>query len=65
MKFGNLEFKPILKNEKLVSKNILEFINNNFENKNEIFVAKIDPKYAGGEEFCEHYNIDKSIGFNC
>lgn len=65
MKFGNLEFKPILENKNLVSKNILEFIDNNFENKNEIFVVKIDHKYAGGEEFCEHYNIDKMDGFNC
>ena len=31
----------------------------------DISVAKIDPKYKGGDDFCEIYEIDKSHGANC
>lgn len=33
--------------------------------KEEFLVAEIDPKYAGGLELCEKYNIDSMKGANC
>ena len=66
MKIGNLEFKPIIKNQNMVSKCIYDFVKDwdNQEEKDEFKVAEINPEYKDGNMLCEEYNIDKKIGFN-
>ena len=67
MKIGNLEFKPIIKNQNMVPKCIYDFVKDwdNKEEKEEFMVAEINPDYKDGNMLCEEYNIDKKIGFNC
>lgn len=67
MKIGNLEFKPIIKNQNMVPKCIYDFVKDwdNKDEKEEFMVAEINPDYKDGNMLCEEYNIDKKIGFNC
>ena len=59
MKIGNLEFKPIIKNQNMVPKCIYDFVKDwdNKEEKEEFMVAEINPDYKDGNMLCEEYNI--------
>lgn len=66
MKIGDLIFSPIIENENLVPKSIYSFVSEwNNEEKNKFLVAEINSEFADGNKLCEHYHIDKKLGFNC
>lgn len=67
MKEGLLTFNPVLENPQLVPISVYNAIQNTkwSYNKEDFFVAEIDPQYAGGKELCDKYHIDSEKGANC
>ncbi len=66
MNIGQLNFKPIIDNQKLVPDCIYNFVSEWNENEqNDFLVAEIKPDNADGMRLCEEYGIDKKMGFNC
>ncbi len=64
---NKLEFKRVIDNKVLVSRVTYTCIDNLFteEEKDNILVAEINPKYMDGIKLCEHYDIDVKTGANC
>ena len=62
-----LEYKKVIENKSLVAEVTYNYIDKYFteEEKNNIFVAEINPKYMDGIKLCEHYNINIRTGVNC
>lgn len=67
MKIGNLVFSPVIENRNCVPDTVYNAICNWSGKcpKDSFLVAEIDSNYAGGQELCEHYEIDPKIGANC
>ena len=64
---GLLSFIPVIDNPNLVSRSVYDdIINKEWHcDKQDFLVAEIDPRYAGGKELCEKYQIDITKGANC
>ena len=64
---NKLEFKKVLENKNLVAKSTYSYIDELFteEEKNNFWVAEINPEYMEGTKLCEHYNIEVNTGVNC
>lgn len=62
-----LHFSPVVGQKDLVSSTVYDAINDwkGPQDKKDFLVAEIDPKFAGGIELCEKYNIDSKNGANC
>lgn len=62
-----LNFKKVIDNKDLVSISTYQYINNIYskEEKDNIFVAEINPKYMDGIKLYEEYNLDNTLGVNC
>lgn len=60
----SLEFKPVIDNPELVAENVFELAKN-IENGRDVLVARIDSRFMGGTELCEHYGVDPNEGANC
>jgi prolyl-tRNA editing enzyme YbaK/EbsC (Cys-tRNA(Pro) deacylase) len=58
---SNLYFMPAIEKPDLVSPSVAAFL----KNCQEVQVAEIDPAFAGGHEFCSHYQIPLTEGANC
>lgn len=58
---SNLYFIPAIEKPDLVSPSVAAFL----KNCQEVQVAEIDPAFAGGHEFCSHYQIPAHEGANC
>jgi prolyl-tRNA editing enzyme YbaK/EbsC (Cys-tRNA(Pro) deacylase) len=58
-----LEFRPLLEHPELVSDPVFRMAQRFSEAG--VLVAKIDPQYMGGNEFCEQYSFDPQEGANC
>ncbi|NCX94224.1 MAG: hypothetical protein EBX40_06080 [Gammaproteobacteria bacterium] len=62
-----LLFLPVLEHLEWVSPSIQTCIRNwaGSTPLSEIYVAKIDPQFAGGQALCEHYGVAPETGANC
>ena len=64
---NKLEFKKVIKNKDLVAESTYNCIDNLFseDEKEQFFVAEINPEFMDGIKLCEHYNLDINMGVNC
>ncbi len=64
---NTLNLKKATENKDLLAKNTYNCIKEIFseEEKNNIFVAEINPDFMDGIKLCEYYNIDMKKGANC
>ena len=64
---NNLEFKKMIENKDLVAEPTFNCIDSLFseDEKNNFFVAQINPEFMDGIKLCEHYNLDINMGVNC
>lgn len=64
---NSMVFESVAKRPDLVPAPVFETINNwsGPQEKNNFWVAEIDPEFAGGIELCQKYNIDIMEGVNC
>jgi prolyl-tRNA editing enzyme YbaK/EbsC (Cys-tRNA(Pro) deacylase) len=64
---NNLKFNNVEDNKDLVAESTYNCLINTFKDDelDNILVAEIDPKYMGGLELCNHYNIPLKNGVNC
>lgn len=63
MKFGNLEFVPVIEHLDLVAASVRAVIET--ANYQDIFVAEIDPELADTAAFCEKYDVGPEVSANC
>jgi len=62
MKLGELTFSGVASRPELLSPSTRAYLS---DTTAEAWVANIDPAYHDGIAFCDHYNIDPTIGGNC
>jgi prolyl-tRNA editing enzyme YbaK/EbsC (Cys-tRNA(Pro) deacylase) len=67
MSFDVLKFVPVKDRLDLVAAPVAAFFSawRGKTPADDIWVAEIDPQFAGGVELCQHYGIDPRDGANC
>jgi len=63
MKYGKLDFEPVLDNLDLVAKPVAGALKAN--GADDVYVTAIDPSLADTAAFCEHYGIGLEVSANC
>lgn len=64
---GTLQFQPIWDRTDLASSTIVKLLTNwkGSIPASEVWVAEINPAYAGGKELCEYYGVSPDEGATC
>lgn len=64
---AHLDFTPVLDQPELVASPVFDFVKNwqGQTDPRNIEVAEINPDLCGGEDLCQHYDIDPLTGANC